>query len=83
MSHEAPRHWRLRHHRLRLEGFKRETEDGIIEVSATGVSWVEKAGNGYHRDENPFEGKIIYESQEPTPIALHIHQEVEIDSAGD
>lgn len=83
MSHEIAQHWRLRHQRLRLEGFKRVTEDGIVEVSATGTSFVEKAGNGYHKNEDPLEGQIIYQAEDPAPIPFHIHQEVEIRPAAD
>lgn len=82
MSHEIARHWRLRHQRLRLEGFKRQTENGITEVSVTGTSFMEKTGNGYHKEENPFEGKVIFEAEE-SPIPIQPHREVEVGSSGD
>lgn len=83
MSHEVARHWRMRHHRLRLEGFKRENEDGTIEVSLSGANWVKKEGNGYHRGENPFEGQVIFQAPDETSIPLELHREVEIRPAAD
>ena len=71
-EHEIACHWRLREHRLRLSGFKRELEDGTVQVSLTGSNWVEARHNGHHHDENPFEGRIIYRAP------LSIHGEIDI-----
>ena len=79
---EIARHWRLREHRLRLTGFKREREDGTVEVSLTGSNWVEARSNGHHHDENPFEARIIYQAQplerEDLAIPFSIHGEIDI-----
>lgn len=85
--HEISRHWRLREHRLRLAGFKRELEDGTIEVSLTGSNWVEARHNGHRKHEDPFAGRIIYQAQpseEQDPaIPFSIHSEVEISASSD
>jgi hypothetical protein len=84
MSHEIANHWRLRHHRLRLEGSIRKFQDGSIRVSSNGVNWVEKEGNGYHRSENPFEGVLIYQAPSVEASLLsEIRGEVEINAASD
>lgn len=80
--YEAPRHWRLRHERLRLTGFRRELEDGTVQFRLPGSSnWVE-APNGHHRDEDPLEGRIIYQAQplenKDLAIPFSIHGEIDI-----
>ncbi|MFZ5933158.1 MAG: hypothetical protein ACOYT7_03750 [Patescibacteria group bacterium] len=77
--HEIARHWRLREHRLRLMGSKRELPDGRTEVSLDGRHWVEARLNGHHKGENPLAGAIIYQASEE-PIAVDLPQEVEITS---
>ena len=78
--HEMARHWRLREHRLRLTGSRRELEDGTVQFKLPGSSnWVEARHNGHHKDEDPFEGRIIYQApSEENAIPLEIHAEVEI-----
>lgn len=61
-THQIANHWRLRHHRLRLQGRLRESPDGSVQVSLNGGNWVEKTGNGYHRGENPLAGILIYQA---------------------
>lgn len=79
--HEIARHWRLREHRLRLAGFKRELEDGTVQVSLTGSNWVDANHNGHRKDENPLEGRIIYQApSEENTLPLEIHAEMEIAS---
>lgn len=69
--HEIARHWRLREHRLRLSGFKRELEDGTLQFSLTGSNWVEA-------------GRIIYQvPSEENAIPLEIHGEVEISASSE
>lgn len=71
--HEIARHWRLREHRLRLSGFKRELEDGTLEVSLTGSNWVEA-------------GRIIYQvpsEENDVAIPVEIHGEVEISASSE
>ena len=75
--HEIARHWRLREHRLRLSGFKRELEDGTLQVSLTGSNWVEARHNGHRKDEDPLQGRIIYQAQS------EIHEEVEIGASSE
>lgn len=81
---EIARHWRLRHQRLRpLSGSRRELEDGTVQFKLSGSStWVEARHNGHHHDEDPFEGRIIYQAQplemEDLAIPFSIHGEVDI-----
>lgn len=78
---EISRHWRLRHQRLRpLSGSRRVFEDGTVQLKLSGSSnWVEARHNGHHQDENPFEGRIIYQApSEENAIPLEIHAEEEI-----
>ncbi|MBI2066225.1 hypothetical protein HYT60_01860 [Candidatus Woesebacteria bacterium] len=78
--HEIARHWRLREHRLRLTGTRRELEDGTVQFKLPGSSnWVEARPNGLHHDEDPFEGRIIYQAPpEESALPLEIHAEEEI-----
>lgn len=53
--------WRNRHRNLRLEGYKRPTSKGE-EFSLDSSHWT-GSPNGYHRHENPFRGREIYQAQ--------------------
>jgi hypothetical protein len=78
---EIARHWRLRDHRLRLTGVRRELEDGTSQVSLTGSNWVEASHNGHKKNEDPMDSIIIYQApatEEELAIPLAIHKEVEI-----
>ncbi|MBU0572430.1 hypothetical protein KKE18_01960 [Patescibacteria group bacterium] len=57
-------HWRMRKHRLCLEGETRTTPEGAVEYSINGVSWHERP-NGHHKDENPLKGIIVYQAHMP------------------
>jgi len=81
--HEVARHWRLREHRLRLIGSRRELEDGTVQFKLPGSSnWVEARHNGHRHDENPLEGRIIYQAEsferEELAIPISIHGEIDI-----
>lgn len=78
---EISRHWRLRHQRLRpLSGSRRVLEDGTVQFRLPGSSnWVEANHNGHHKNEDPFEGRLIYQApSEESVMPLEIHAEVEI-----
>lgn len=61
---EVARHWRLRGVRLRLEGYVDENGNPQLQNRPKPIrdlGEVSVNGNG-HREENPFEQKIIYEA---------------------
>ncbi|OGM81953.1 hypothetical protein A2376_01195 [Candidatus Woesebacteria bacterium RIFOXYB1_FULL_47_31] len=82
--HEIAPHWRLRHQRLRpLSGSMRVLDDGRVQLKLSGSStWVEARHNGHHHDENPLEGRIIYQAEsferEELAIPISIHGEIDI-----
>ena len=87
--HEIARHWRLRYQRLRpLTGSRRELEDGTVQFKLSGSStWAEARHNGHHQDEDPLEGRIIYQAQplerEGLAIPIEIHGAVDIPAYSD
>ncbi len=57
---EAPRHWRMRFNRLRLQGWQR-IRDGEIEVSLTGSSW-SKLPQKFEKKEDRPEEIIVFQA---------------------
>ncbi|MFV1917431.1 MAG: hypothetical protein ACC618_03065 [Patescibacteria group bacterium] len=78
-----PENWRNQPQRLKFTGFKRETENGT-EVSFSGTNWV-PSENGFHREENPLQGREIYKAPAPSSengkTPRQIHGTVEISAS--
>jgi hypothetical protein len=57
-------HWRMRKHRLCLEGVEITTPEGKKLCSITGNAWHESPSNGQHKERILPENTIIYEASE-------------------